>query len=302
LTTPSELGFYMNKKVTVVIIICLWNNEYVRVKLTWLACIAVSIRAILWDTTYSSDCDDEFSLQAETSFIWPRSYVFASFWRRKERRSNTTNASCVLKQKAVDILFRFLRTSTGNCDFDFVMLSFSFLAPNGEELNCEFRWVVHLNTDNCSEQEVHSVMRFVHRRTALRIKKCAFKCRSMLQKRRCRSHQQRWSSTVHVAISCSFCWLLLLYLLFCFVCFRSRSYPVPHRGERVKQRTVHARNWNDCYSDWKVLHFTYLPYACGYISSGQAWATRVLDVSDQSATNPLLFPPCSYVGHLQILI
>jgi site-specific recombinase len=25
-----------------------------------------------------------------------------------------------------------------------------------------------------------------------------------------------------------------------FLCFRSRSYPVPHRGERVKQRMVHA--------------------------------------------------------------
>jgi len=40
-------------------------------------------------------------------------------------------------------------------------------------------------------------------------------------------------------------WLLLLVSLLsnCFFCFRSRSYPAPHRGERVKQRTVHARNW-----------------------------------------------------------
>jgi hypothetical protein len=68
------------------------------------------------------------------------------------------------KQKAVDILFRFLRTSTeywiGNGDRDFVMLSFSFLAPNGVPLNFEFHWVVHFNTDICSEQVVHlSVMR-----------------------------------------------------------------------------------------------------------------------------------------------
>ena len=34
----------------------------------------------------------------------------------------------------------------------------------------------------------------------------------------------------------------LCVFLFCFVCFRSRSYPVPHRGERVKQGTVHNRN------------------------------------------------------------
>jgi len=27
------------------------------------------------------------------------------------------------------------------------------------------------------------------------------------------------------------------------VFFRSRSYPVPHRGERVKQRTVHPQNF-----------------------------------------------------------
>jgi hypothetical protein len=35
---------------------------------------------------------------------------------------------------------------------------------------------------------------------------------------------------------------LFVLLLFCFVCFRSRSHPVPHRGERVKQGTVHPRN------------------------------------------------------------
>jgi hypothetical protein len=28
---------------------------------------------------------------------------------------------------------------------------------------------------------------------------------------------------------------------------------VPHRGERVKQRTMHARNWNDCYTNCKIL-------------------------------------------------
>jgi hypothetical protein len=45
----------------------------------------------------------------------------------------------------------------GNCDFDFVMLSFSFLPPNGAQFNFEFYWVVHFVTDNCSEQAVHSV-------------------------------------------------------------------------------------------------------------------------------------------------
>jgi hypothetical protein len=32
-------------------------------------------------------------------------------------------------------------------------------------------------------------------------------------------------------------------LFFLWSLFRSRSYPVPHRGERVKQRTVHPRNF-----------------------------------------------------------
>jgi hypothetical protein len=36
--------------------------------------------------------------------------------------------------------------------------------------------------------------------------------------------------------------VLIVVVFVCFVSFRSRSYPVPQRGERVKQRTVHARN------------------------------------------------------------
>jgi hypothetical protein len=32
----------------------------------------------------------------------------------------------------------------------------------------------------------------------------------------------------------------------CFVCFRSRSHPVPHRGERVEQRTMCTLNRADC--------------------------------------------------------
>jgi hypothetical protein len=62
---------------------------------------------------------------------------------------------------------------------------------------------------------------------------------------------------------CSFCYslqfvvfALVVFVCFCFVCFRSRSYPVPHRGERVKQRTVHARNVNNCCICCKALHFS----------------------------------------------
>jgi len=35
---------------------------------------------------------------------------------------------------------------------------------------------------------------------------------------------------------------LVFLCVFRFVCFRSRSHPVPHRGERVKQGMVHPRN------------------------------------------------------------
>jgi hypothetical protein len=36
--------------------------------------------------------------------------------------------------------------------------------------------------------------------------------------------------------------------------FRSYSYPVPQRGERVKQRTVHTENLCHCYSYFHTLH------------------------------------------------
>jgi len=40
----------------------------------------------------------------------------------------------------------------------------------------------------------------------------------------------------HITAQSAFVFLCV----FCFVCFRSRSHPVPHRGERVKQGTVHS--------------------------------------------------------------
>ena len=45
----------------------------------------------------------------------------------------------------------------------------------------------------------------------------------------------------------------------CFL-FRSRSYPVPHRGERVKQRKMHARNWTDRYTNCKILGLNLFSY------------------------------------------
>ena len=47
----------------------------------------------------------------------------------------------------------------------------------------------------------------------------------------------------------------LISFFFC----RSRSYPVPHRGERVKQRAMQTRNWFQYYR--KNPHFSYILFS-----------------------------------------
>ena len=56
-------------------------------------------------------------------------------------------------------------------------------------------------------------------------------------------------------ITCGLCFLFLFaeHLLIHVFFFRSRSYPVPHRGERVKQRKMHARNWANYENSCKIL-------------------------------------------------
>lgn len=69
----------------------------------------------------------------------------------------------------------------------------------------------------------------------------------------------------HTAYQGKFCvnfvnylrFILLIFLCrtftnLCFL-FRFRSYPVPHRGERVKQRKMHARNWTNYKTSCKIL-------------------------------------------------
>jgi hypothetical protein len=101
-----------------------------------------------------------------------------------------------LKQKAVYIVFHFLRTSTeywiGNCDLDFVMLSSSFLAQNGVHLNFEFCWVALQHgqlqwTSGTLSYALSAI--FVH--IQLFWSRNVLYSTSMLQKRRCRSLQQR---------------------------------------------------------------------------------------------------------------
>jgi len=43
-------------------------------------------------------------------------------------------------------------------------------------------------------------------------------------------------------------------LLIIFFFFRSHSYPVPQRGERVKQRRMQARNWIQSFANRKLFH------------------------------------------------
>jgi hypothetical protein len=129
------------------------------------------------------------------------------------------------KQKAVDILFPFLRTSSeywiGNYDFDFVILSFYFLSPYSVQLNFEFHRVVHSNTDNCSEQEVHSVMRFP--RSSYRDVQ-NFGARSV----RLNAEEKVKKPAAEVRFQYSFCYQLQFVFRCCCVCFVSGPAHILH--------------------------------------------------------------------------
>jgi hypothetical protein len=65
--------------------------------------------------------------------------------------------------------------------------------------------------------------------------------------------------------------LFCVWVCVCFVCFRSRSYPVPHRGERVKQRMVHAQKLKSLLkltaTTYILVEILYLLglHVCGYV-------------------------------------
>jgi hypothetical protein len=118
--------------------------------------------------------------------------------------------------------------------------------------------VVRLNMDSCSKRTVHSTERLP--RTII-LKRAANLLKNFIFKRRCVTEESQ-SANCRGKLACamcesvSICWGHIED--FCFVlffCFRSRSRPVPHRGERVKQRTVHLRNWKHSYVNCKILHF-----------------------------------------------
>jgi hypothetical protein len=104
--------------------------------------------------------------------------------------------------------------------------------------------------NSCAEQDTHSCVPLMftvietYEYTAARICKCILIGRLVIEDSRRIPH-----------IEVRFVLILLIkYLCFVFVTvvhrtdtnlvflFRSRSHPVPHRGERVKQRTMQARN------------------------------------------------------------
>jgi hypothetical protein len=112
---------------------------------------------------------------------------------------------------------------------------------NYGRVHFQLHWVVRFSR----YKTVHSVAPCksgILKRTAYRMQKYAFKEEV--------SQKSSRTPVTRVRLLCSFCWLLPVCVccwsngspFVLFLCFRSRSYPVPHRGERVKQRTVHTRN------------------------------------------------------------
>jgi hypothetical protein len=113
-----------------------------------------------------------------------------------------------------------------------------------------FQSVVHFNMNSCAEQDTHTCVPFMftvietYEYTAARVWKYTLIGRVVTEDSRRIPH-------IEVRLVLIF---LIRYLYFVFVTlvqrtgtnsvflFRSCSNPVPHRGERVKQRAMQARN------------------------------------------------------------
>jgi hypothetical protein len=183
-----------------------------------------------------------------------RDLTFSLYFMLKGALFEHDECELRFETKTFTILFLFLRTNTkywiGICDFDFIMLSSCFLASSDVQLKCEFRRVVHFVTDNCSDQAVHSFMRFprslyrdVQRFGWNSVRLNAEVC----YRREGAEATSKGKDPVFILLLDAICVRCCCVFFVCFVCFRSRSQIVPYRGEWVKQRTVHTRNWNNCY-------------------------------------------------------
>jgi hypothetical protein len=252
----------MNKKITNAIIICLWSNECVRVKQTWLAC-----------TSYS--CVDMRQVVRHYTQFWLR-------WRILSTSRNVIHLAALVR-------FRFIFTlkeaslEHDKCElrFESKTLTTFCLVFSGRALSTgleiaivilsrfrclslhkmPYSWIVNF-TELCTSTRTTAVnKRYIHL--------CAFRdlftetysasdqevCLNAEEcyRRKGAEVSSRGKVPVFILLLVAVCvhWCCCV----CF-CFRSRSYPVPHRGERVKQGTVHAWNFNNCYIDCKALHFS----------------------------------------------
>ena len=120
----------------------------------------------------------------------------------------------------------------------------------------KFHWVVYFNMYSFDEHTVHTATCLqwsaLLKCAACRIKDFTFSPNICNRRREEKaSYRGKFCVYVQFVFVTPFC-RTVTYL--CFL-FRSRSYPVPHRGERVKQRTMHARNWTDCYTSCKKHRF-----------------------------------------------
>jgi hypothetical protein len=193
----------------------------------------------------------------------------------------------------------------GSCEFDFLMLSFSLVARNGARLDSA---LPHFRTDNCSEQAVHSVPRFprslytdVQRFGSRSVRFNAEVC--------CRRGGAEATSggkdpvlilllvAIHVCCCCCdfvclFCMIQVPAHILCLTvasgCNKERCKPEIEITVTVTEQSSILVN---------LLYLLTSTTRVIIVPARRGQPDCVSDVSDQ-ANQPLLFPPCSFVGRL----
>jgi hypothetical protein len=166
-----------------------------------------------------------------------RVHVFALCWRWKESLSNTINANLCFDRSHENLCTAIAE--------NWNLTSFSSLFPflhQTTTLSFRCNRVVRLNVESCSKRTVHSTERLPRTRI---LKSAANWLKNFIFTRRCVT-EERQSANSRGKVVCSLCECSFHLLgsrwsfLFCSLSFVSG--PMPHRGERVKQKSVHLRN------------------------------------------------------------
>jgi hypothetical protein len=162
-----------------------------------------------------------------------RVHLFSLRFRIKWRARS--NATCVCDRRNSRHLAKSTHSSIYNGSFDFLEV-FILVPCAGHRtivsiLSCPFY------AYGGRERTVHSVIRLprsgIWRRTAHRIKTCACDGREI------KSAHSTGKVCTFLLVTSTLCLLLFLwqfFILFVLYCSRSCSYPVPHCGERMKQK------------------------------------------------------------------